>query len=54
MNKCKCGRYLEPGESQCPACESEDSHFFKKAVEFVGGIVCVVFVVLSFFGGKRT
>ena len=54
MNRCKCGRYLEPGESMCPACESEESHFFKTVVEVVGGIACVVIAVLSIFGNDRT
>ena len=32
MNRCKCGRYLEPGESMCPACESDEPGRF--------GVIC--------------
>jgi hypothetical protein len=54
MSKCKCGRELRLGETECPACKSKKSHGWKKFAEVAGGVALVCgIIVKAIFAGKR-
>jgi hypothetical protein len=55
MNKCKCGRELRFGETDCPACTSKKSHRWKKVAEGVGSIALVVGgIILYALTGRKS
>ncbi len=52
MSKCKCGRELRGGETQCPACIARKSNRWKRITEVVASVVVVVGLVFTLITGK--